>query len=57
MGKLVTRFTADQRGAATMEYGLIAAGLSVAIVTLLHGIGMRLTLHFAESRSSSRLGR
>ena len=54
MGKLVTRFTTDERGAATMEYGLIAAGLSVATVTVLQGIGMRPTLHFAESRSSSR---
>ena len=54
MGKLVTRFTTDERGAATMEYGLITAGLSVAIITLLQGIGMRLTLHFAESLSSNR---
>ena len=54
MGQLVTRFTTDERGSATMEYSLIAAGLSVAIITVLQGIGLRLTTHVAESRSSSR---
>jgi pilus assembly protein Flp/PilA len=42
MDKLVKRFVADERGSATMEYGLIAAGLSLAIITVLQGIGIRL---------------
>ena len=47
MGELVKRFARDERGSATMEYGLIAAGLSAAIVTVLQGIGVRLAANFA----------
>jgi len=42
MKTTVKRFLTDDRGATTMEYGLVAAGLSLAIITLLQGIGMRL---------------
>ena len=41
MGKVVKDFATDERAFATMEYGLVAAGLSLAIVTLLQGIGIR----------------
>lgn len=44
MRELVKRFGADVSGAAAVEYGLIAAGLSMAIVTVLQGIGARLAL-------------
>jgi pilus assembly protein Flp/PilA len=43
MSKIVKRFATDEGGSATMEYGLVAAGLSLAIVAVLQGIGMRLT--------------
>ena len=43
MKNIVKRFFADERAATTMEYGLVAAGLSLAIITLLQGIGMRLS--------------
>ncbi len=52
MGKIVKRFATDERGAATMEYGLVAAGLSLAIVTVLQGIGMRLTANVAGMQVS-----
>lgn len=35
-----------------MEYGLVAAGLSLAILTLLQGIGIRLSAHLAGSGGS-----
>ena len=41
MRKVVKDFATDERGFATMEYGLVAAGLSLAIVTVLQGIGIR----------------
>jgi pilus assembly protein Flp/PilA len=41
MGKVVKDFVTDERASATMEYVLVAAGLSLAIVTLLQGIGIR----------------
>ncbi len=52
MGKIVKRFTTDERGAATMEYGLVVAGLSLAIITVLQGIGMRLTANAAGMQVS-----
>jgi pilus assembly protein Flp/PilA len=52
MGKIVKRFTTDEGGSATMEYGLVAAGLSLAIVAVLQGIGMRLTANAAATQVS-----
>lgn len=54
MQDIVMRFAADERASASMEYGLIAAGLSVAIITALQGIGMRLTANAAEAESVLR---
>jgi pilus assembly protein Flp/PilA len=48
MSKIVKRFATDDRGSATLEYGLVAAGLSLAIATVLQGIGMRLALSSAR---------
>jgi Flp pilus assembly pilin Flp len=41
MFKIVKDFSIDERASATLEYGLVAAGLSLAIATLLQGIGIR----------------
>jgi pilus assembly protein Flp/PilA len=43
MGYLIRRFAQDRGGAAAIEYGLIAAGISMAIITALQGIGARLS--------------
>jgi pilus assembly protein Flp/PilA len=43
MNELVRRFAEDESGAAAVEYGLIAAGISAAIITVLQGIGARLS--------------
>lgn len=39
MKSLITRFVKDESGATAIEYGLIAAGLAVVIVTLFSGTG------------------
>ena len=39
MKTLVTRFVKDESGATAIEYGLIAAGISVAIITVVQGLG------------------
>ena len=39
MKTLVTRFVKDESGATAIEYGLIAAGISVAIITVVGGLG------------------
>jgi pilus assembly protein Flp/PilA len=54
MSKIVKRFATDERGSATMEYGLVAAGLSLAIITVMQGIGMRLTANVAGTQDSMR---
>ena len=54
MGKMVKRFATDERGSATMEYGLVAAGLSLAIVTVLQGIGIRLAAGSARTPGALR---
>lgn len=39
MKKLVARFAKNESGATAIEYGLIAAGISVAIVTIVGTLG------------------
>jgi pilus assembly protein Flp/PilA len=46
MTNLVKRFAADESGATAIEYGLIAAGISVAIITVVNTT--------RSARSSSR---
>jgi pilus assembly protein Flp/PilA len=46
MTKLVTRFVKDESGAAAIEYGLIAAGISVAIIAVVQGLGSKLNTTF-----------
>lgn len=36
------RFAADESGASSVKYGLIAACISLAIVTVLQGVGPKL---------------
>ncbi|HQS11031.1 MAG TPA: Flp family type IVb pilin [Xanthobacteraceae bacterium] len=42
MKLLLARFVKEQHGSTALEYGLIAAGLSIAIVTVLTQIGLTL---------------
>ncbi len=42
----VTRFLRDETGAAAIEYGLIAAGISVAIIAVVQGLGTKLNATF-----------
>ena len=40
---MIKRFVRDESGATAIEYGLIAAGISVAIVTIVQTVGTSLT--------------
>lgn len=51
---MVKLFATDEAGSTTTEYGLVAAGLSLAILTLLQGIGIRLSAHLADARGPLR---
>jgi pilus assembly protein Flp/PilA len=46
MMNLVLRFARDETGATAIEYGLIAAGISVSIIAVIQGIGSRLNATF-----------
>ena len=39
MKNLFVRFVKDDSGATAIEYGLIAAGISVAIIAVVQGLG------------------
>jgi pilus assembly protein Flp/PilA len=43
MKNVVARFVSDESGATAIEYGLIAAGISVAIIAVVQGLGSKLT--------------
>ena len=46
MKALVTKFMNDDTGATAIEYGLIAAGISIAIVTVVGTVGTKLNATF-----------
>ncbi len=48
MKTLVVRFFKDQSGATAIEYGLIAAGISVAIIAVVQGLGTKLKATFTS---------
>jgi pilus assembly protein Flp/PilA len=48
MKSLVTRFAKDESGATAIEYGLIAAGISVAIITVVNGVGSKVSTTFSS---------
>jgi pilus assembly protein Flp/PilA len=52
MKNLVLRFWRDQSGATAIEYGLIAAGISIAIVAVVNGLGTNLNNKFTSINNS-----
>ncbi|WP_398467672.1 Flp family type IVb pilin [Tardiphaga sp.] len=48
MKKLLKSFIADESGATAIEYGLIAAGISLAIIAVVNGLGTNLNGKFTE---------
>jgi pilus assembly protein Flp/PilA len=46
MKNLVSRFVNDESGATAIEYGLIAAGIALAIITAVQLVGTNLTATF-----------
>jgi len=42
------RFLADESGATAIEYGLIAAGIAIAIITAVQGVGGKLNTVFGN---------
>jgi pilus assembly protein Flp/PilA len=54
MKNLLSRFLQDDRGATAIEYGLIAAGISVAIIAAVNGLGTKLNATFSTVSTQLR---
>ena len=52
MSNLIARFVKDESGATAIEYGLIAAGISVAIIAVVQGLGEKLTSTFTSVKNA-----
>jgi pilus assembly protein Flp/PilA len=48
MSQFINRFAKDQSGATAIEYGLIAAGISIAIIAVVTGLGTQLNTTFSS---------
>ena len=52
MIRVFKAFLADESGATAIEYGLIAAGISLAVIAAVNGIGSRLNTKFSSINTS-----
>ena len=50
--KLVSKFWRDESAATAIEYGLIAAGISIAIIVAVNGLGTNLNNVFTSVNNS-----
>jgi pilus assembly protein Flp/PilA len=51
MRPMVWKFHADENGAAAIEYGLLAAGIAVAIIAVVAALGTQLNTTFTSVSS------
>jgi len=49
---LIWNFLVNEQGATAIEYGLIAAGISVAIIAVVEGLGTNLNNTFSSVSSA-----
>ena len=54
MKKVLSRFLANESGSTAIECGLIAAGISLAIIGVIDGLGTKLNSKFAAINNSMR---
>ena len=50
--EMLKKFLADESGATAIEYGLIAAGISLVIISTVNGMGSKLNSKFASLNNS-----
>ncbi|WP_322516287.1 Flp family type IVb pilin [Rhodopseudomonas palustris] len=48
MKTILARFVKDESGATAIEYGLIAAGIALAIIAVINGMGTKLNTAFTS---------
>jgi pilus assembly protein Flp/PilA len=49
---LILRFLKDEGAATAIEYGLIAAGIAVAVIPVITGVGTKLKTTFSAIQSA-----
>jgi len=54
MPKTLRAFLACESGATAIEYGLIAAGIAVAVITVINGLGTKLNTKFSSISTQLR---
>ena len=52
MKQKVLQFLSDESGATAIEYGLIAAGIALAIIAVVNGLGTNLNDKFTSINNS-----
>jgi pilus assembly protein Flp/PilA len=52
MKRIFAKFVADESAATAIEYGLIAAGISIAILAAVNGLGSNLNTMFNSINTS-----
>ena len=52
MANTLQRFLKDESGTAAIEYGLIASGISVTIIPVIHDIGQKLIQVFTTIQNA-----
>jgi pilus assembly protein Flp/PilA len=52
MRQFLKKFFNDESGATAIEYAIIAAGISIVIVTAVNGIGSAVSTKFADVSTS-----
>ena len=52
MKRTFLKFLSDQSGATAIEYGLIAAGIALAIIAVVNGLGTSLNDKFTSINNS-----
>jgi pilus assembly protein Flp/PilA len=50
--KTIRKFLADESAATAIEYGLIAAGIALAIIAVVNGLGSKLSTKFTAINTS-----
>jgi len=48
------KFLNDESGATAVEYGLIAAGISMSIMAVVHGLGAKLSTTYTSAAAAGR---
>jgi pilus assembly protein Flp/PilA len=54
MRQAIARFLNDENGATAIEYGLIAAGISMVIIVVVNGLGSKIAGTFSSIQSQMK---